>query len=919
MDEIEQTRTIFGDSCPLRHHATQYGNRANINPLLSWLTFQVSGVEATHSEEDREVEDQKSVKTIWQELDIWANGFKPWQRFLLANTVRYGGLTDAQIDQTYAQFLHDNALASAPDPSIEISTQITGRPSLVAPSPIWLIRISDLHAINALLPEAELFFSRGLTVVYGGNGTGKTGFTRILSNVCFSRTQHAILPNVYEKRVDNQPAAVIVIADGMGKETPLSFDSAIEHAELKRIAVFDSAVARTHLVDQSPLCFKPAGFDVFPEMARVYGQINKLLASDTERRTKENTFTKSFVAPESPVSLLVTTLSADTDLTELRRLAVFGETETARLEQIQRQITDLQSKSVEETIRQLEAAKRDVVALKTRLDQSRRLLAEDKRANYRAQLADFVVKTRVVAAQGAESFKQAFFNSIGSLEWNKFLAAAQALAQVEDASYPCDDDYCLLCHRLLDPASVSLIRRFWGFLASDIRSDAEAASANLDESVKLLKTLRLDYFTTDTTAHVHITRLNPGLANQINELVVAMDRDRTAIVTVLENVAGEIASATFGDVTGALTVLDVQIDADIVLLKEQKIEDALKTLEAERITLRHRQVLKQLLPQVEKFVADLVWVRTASGTPLKSLNSRPLTNKENELFTTVIAKEYQERFVKECDLLDCKLPIEFCTQGQRGQTFRSLSIKGGYSPDKILSEGEQRAVALADFLTEIALNPASAGIVLDDPVTSQDHQRKERIAGRLINEAKNRQVIIFTHDLVFLTMLAGTANNERVEILTHWIERDSQGYPGQVSLDDCPATTPQYRNTQKARRTLGEAKTAAGSKRVKLIQRGMGELRRTVEEIVPHFLLKEVVNRWTDRIIVTALKRVNWEDGLIADIIKTYEELSAYIEGHSHTEEQAGTPPEPKHLEEMIVRVEDLIIRARPDKPKSQY
>src|SRR5208282_968117 len=113
----------------------------------------------------------------------------------------------------------------------------------------------------------------------------------------------------------------------------------------------------------------------------------------------------------------------------------------------------------------------------------------------------------------------------------------------------------------------------------------------------------------------------------------------------------------------------------------------------------------------------------------------------------------------------------------RGQTVRSLSIKGGHSPEKILSEGEQRAVALADFLTEIALNPANAGIVLDDPVTSQDHQRKERVARRLVGEAKIRQVIVFTHDLVFLTLIAGAAADEAVEMLTHWVERDSEGRP----------------------------------------------------------------------------------------------------------------------------------------------
>ena len=130
-----------------------------------------------------------------------------------------------------------------------------------------------------------------------------------------------------------------------------------------------------------------------------------------------------------------------------------------------------------------------------------------------------------------------------------------------------------------------------------------------------------------------------------------------------------------------------------------------------------------------------------------------------------------------------------------------------------------------------------------------------------------------------------------------WVERDGEGRPGQISLDDCPATTPQYRNTQKAQKTLVEAKSATGSKRLQLIQRGMGELRRTVEEIVPFFLLKQVVNRWSDRIMVTSLKNVNWDDTLIGDIIRTYEDISAYIEGHSHTEEKSGAPPEPKDME----------------------
>ncbi|MYB13467.1 MAG: AAA family ATPase [Rhodospirillaceae bacterium] len=866
--------------------------------------------------EKRESGAQNPPATIWSQLDDWAHEFKPWQRFVLANAVRIGRLTDEQIDRAYQVFLQDHGLAEASDPPIEVLSAISGRPTEAVPMPIWLRRVGDLRAVNALPAGGELTFSPALTVVYGGNGVGKSGYTRILSNVCFSRAQHPILPNVYEDDAPGEPAAKIVVTDGTQRETVFEFDGSTEYSELRRIAVFDTAVARTHLVEQSPLGFKPAGFDVFPEMARVYTELGNRLAAEIERRDRENTLIHSFVAPESSVSKFVAGLDAETDLAELRLLAVFGETEAARLEEVQRQIKDLQSKSVAETVKQLQEAKRDVVGLQKHLLESSDLLTEDRRGVYRTQLATFREKARVMAAEGAGAFGRDIFKATGTTEWEQFLAAASALARQEREDYPQDDDHCLLCHRPLDAASVALIRRFWGFLASAARGDAEKAGARLDRSVRDLKELRLDFLSANTTVRAHLTRLDPALSKQAVEVVAAMDEDRSAIIAVLEAGDGEIPSPGFESVASELADLVAQIEADIRLLEEEKVEDAIKALEAERIALRHRQVLNQILPEAERYVSDQGWVRRASGEPRRTLNPLPITNKEKELFASIIAQDYKERFSDECRKLNCSLPVEFRTQGQRGQTLRSLTIKGRHRPDEILSEGEQRAVALADFLTEVSLNPANAGIVLDDPVTSQDHERKERIARRLVSEAKDRQVIIFTHDLVFLTMVAGASENQNVELLTHWIERDGHGNPGQISLDDCPATTPQYRNTQKARKTLAEAKEAAGSTRVKLVQRGMGELRRTIEEIVPHHLLKQVVNRWTDRIIVTGLKKVHWDEGLIADIIASYEELSAYIEGHSHTEARAGGQPEPNDLGDMIVRVDDLIKRARADRPR---
>lgn len=852
---------------------------------------------------------------IWQELEVWSQSFMPWQKFILGIIVNSTRITDIQIDQAYQLFLKDHNLASF-SVDIEVPQIITGRPSTASPLPVLLVGIRELRSINALPSNFELTFSNGLTVIYGRNGAGKSGVVRLLSNACFSRMHHIVLPNIYDVNVSQSiPGAEVIMNTGSGNESvTINIDDVAVNTELKRISVFDSHVARNHLAEQGPIRFKPTGFDVFPEMARVYNLLVTRLNTDITGKTRENSFERSFIGSESPVSRFIATLSASTDLTILRTFANFEDSESARLEEVLRQIKELQSQSVVGAISQLESARRDIILLITDLRESCRLLSEEKRVEFRSQLSDFTTKAKAVTEQGMGSFNTDHFKKIGTIEWEAFISAAQNLAITESTNYPQEKDHCLLCHNQLDDTSVNLIRRYWGFLASDSKLQLEQSSKIIDNTVLSLQNIKLEFFSEGMSIRAHIERLSPVLVKQTSDLLLALQIDRDKIIHELQNGYLITPTSTYNDLSASYTEIVAQIDADIARLREQTKEAALQSLESERVFLSHKQILNQLLPDVERFVADLDWIDKASGAPKRSLNSRHITDKEAQLFASLIAEEYRGRFSYECELLACELPVELRTQGSRGQTVKSLSMKGNHSPEKVLSEGEQRAVALADFLTEIALNPANAGIVVDDPVTSQDHERKEKIAERLVNESSVRQVIIFTHDLVFLNMLVAAAKEAKVEILTHWLHRDSNGRPGVVSLNDSPDLAPQYRNTQKAVSTLSQAKIERGSQQEQLVRRGMSELRRTIEEVVPHYLFKEVLRRWTDRVLVTSLKKINWDHVLVKEIEDIYEELSALIEGHTHTDERAGAPPEPALLEEMISRVNVIITKAKRDR-----
>ena len=105
-----------------------------------------------------------------------------------------------------------------------------------------------------------------------------------------------------------------------------------------------------------------------------------------------------------------------------------------------------------------------------------------------------------------------------------------------------------------------------------------------------------------------------------------------------------------------------------------------------------------------------------------------------------------------------------------------LELPQNRAPSDILSEGEQRAIAIASFLAEVGLNNGKGGIVFDDPVSSLDHRRRELVARRLVKEASQRQVIIFTHDIYFLCVLDEEAANSGVPITTQSLIQHTAGF-----------------------------------------------------------------------------------------------------------------------------------------------
>jgi recombinational DNA repair ATPase RecF len=202
-----------------------------------------------------------------------------------------------------------------------------------------------------------------------------------------------------------------------------------------------------------------------------------------------------------------------------------------------------------------------------------------------------------------------------------------------------------------------------------------------------------------------------------------------------------------------------------------------KAIRAELGELEGRQQLGERLPEVQRWVASLARIERLRVAH-SELHTGKVTRKQSELSKTAVTDALDSRLDHELAALRCDhIPLDPRFRGSAGSTVVNLELVGARSAPElraVLSEGEQRAVALAFFFAEVACAEHDGGIVLDDPVSSLDDERREYIARRLVEEAARRQVIVFTHDLPFMLDLVQQAEQANIDQSQQAVWRDQR-------------------------------------------------------------------------------------------------------------------------------------------------
>lgn len=718
---------------------------------------------------------------VLQEILEWSLSRPMWQRDAMRRLVLHGELSDEDICSLteICKSAHGLAEQQQTDPLARehLPDRATGA------DPVSLVSIFHHRGVNALAEDQTLKFASGLTVVYGDNGAGKTGYIRILKSACRARGQEHILGNVVSGTSPLAPVVAIKYKVGTESE-PREWTGTGGDEFVSRVSVFDTQCAAVYLTEKTDVAFRPFGLDLFDKLVKACKAVRaKLEGEQRALASSALSVIQAHIPQGTVVAKFLVSISSLTKPSDVQALACLSADEEARLALLEKSLLDLQANDIDKLIRQLTLREGRLQTLVRHLKDIEATLSAD------AVAAVFDARTEgrrknVEAKRLREAtFPPGLLDGTGSDPWKALWESARQFSQ--DSAYPGkvfpvieDGARCLLCQQDLEHAAAHRLKQFEAFVASTAELELRRIRENFARLRRAFVELRTTTDAVDQTVK-EIRIEHEAVADAIAKALVVNERRRTAVVAALADDKDLAAhSPALVSMVRETEAVVAEIEARIKTLRTSATDGTRERMAAEAQELRSRKVLAK----EQQTVLDDIERRkkyAACGLCIEETKTQAITQKSSAVTKTVVSQRLKQSFSDELvNLSFSHIEIELKELGGAdGVFYHKLVFKRAPGVDlpKVVSEGEQRCLSIAAFFAELSTADDPSGIVFDDPVSSLDYRWREGVARRLVQEAKTRQVIVFTHDVVFLLLLKQFAEELAVEQFDQHVRFQSKG------------------------------------------------------------------------------------------------------------------------------------------------
>lgn len=692
---------------------------------------------------------------LLSEIVTWSNDRPMWQRDALRRLCDADGLKQDDIESLLE-------ICKGAKDGVPITSDHIRDPS-ASNSEVSLLKLHNLQSVNALQSGETLTFQKsGLTVIYGDNGAGKSGYARVLKHACRARQpkDDAVLPNAYATQT-GIPQAEIGFRVGGQNQSTIWKQGTIVDARLSAISVFDSSTAAIHVDATNDLAYTPLPLRVMASLAEACKTLKRRYEDEIKAiESQTPTILRNPKCdPNTEVGKLIASLSSKTKDSTVTELATLSETEETRLKTL---AADLANDPLR-VARQLRGQKSDIDKARERLTKLAKAVSEEN-ANNLNKLKETYDNARAAAALvSADLFSEEPLPEVGSDVWRSLWNAARAYSDrsaYPDQKFPFtgENARCVLCHQQLDRDAAERLNQFESFMLDESEKREEEARKAYQKVRSELAATRISMSDIRSTASwIEDNLADEKLADVVRKCAV-QNSWRLRSILRRYHVEGNVIPVPVSAVPNAeMSAHTEALEKRASGLSAEKESSERKALQAEHNELSARDWLRT----VQTDVLDQI-KRLKSRSTLKAQQKATSTNKitafSTEIAERLVTERLKERFSQEVEELGVAEQHEVELMHARSSAGIPLfHVRMSSNPrqpvGKILSEGEHRCVALAVFLSELSTLDTQSGIVFDDPVSSLDHIHRDRVAKRLARESLNRQVIVFTHDIAFLVLL----------------------------------------------------------------------------------------------------------------------------------------------------------------------
>ena len=716
---------------------------------------------------------------VLKEILTWSKNRPGWQRDALRLLVTRGELSTTDIAEL------TNLCRSAfglGDGSKPVPLDATHLPhSSQAQAPVSLHSITHHTGVNALAREQTISFGGQLTVVFGANAAGKSGYTRILKRACRTRGAEEILGNVIAANgAPARPSATIRLKAAEKIVPHVWDDDEPSQSPLSQISVFDRHCAAVYLAKPTDVAFRPLGLDLFDKLSSACAAVKKLLERD-RNAIASHRFSFPAVAPGTTVHETVTRLTSLTNPAAVEELASLTSSEKSEIQALRCRLRDLRSTNPSRAARTLDLRAERLRALRVALDDACTSLSDLAITDlFRSRAAKDHADLAVTHLHHT-TFKQQPLKSTGSAAWRALWSAAERFS-VKDAypnrPFPATDPdtRCVLCQQTLDASASTRFSVFRSFLDSETQETQDRAEAEYQKRLAQVQGVNPDTLVPSSTVE-ELSLDRQDIASSVRTCLDVLRRRQNAVIEALES--GMLRAPDLPELspdTRSLSAYDQDLRDRAGTLRSERRDELIQNLQATLDALEARETLAANIDAVNQEIERKKRI-AAYQLCIDETRTNAITKKSSEVTRKAVTEQLKSGFAKELRELEFRhVEVELVDAGgSRGVLYHKLQLRRapGTEVTRVVSEGEARCLSLAAFFAELHTESAESTILFDDPISSMDHDWRDAVAKRLVVAATSRQVVVFTHDIVFLYELMEKAEALSVNVHHQYVRRGS--------------------------------------------------------------------------------------------------------------------------------------------------